>query len=103
MMKNIRNLFNDLVKSFSVKTQLQRELSEFLKVEITDLEIRQDESQTEIERFSVFDENEETEVVTIKNVIIKKWVVTYFIGNFRHDLNKNLYPEFYKILLKFKK
>ncbi len=102
-MKNIRNLFNDLVKSFSVKTQLQRELSEFLKVEITDLEIRQDESQTEIERFSVFDENEETEVVTIKNVIIKKWVVTYFIGNFRHDLNKNLYPEFYKILLKFKK
>ncbi len=103
MMKNIRNLYNNFVNTVSVKTQVQRELSEFLKVEITDIEIRKYESQTEIERFSVFDENEETEVVTVKNVIIKKWVVTYFIGNFRHNLNKNLYPDFYKILLKFKK
>jgi hypothetical protein len=85
------------------KKEIEKQLSDFLGVEIKDLEFWCKESTSEVERFSLFDEDEGTEVITVKNVTIKKHFFTYFIGNYRHDLSKNLYPDFYKILIKLKK
>ena len=101
-MKNIKFLYEDLAKSVSTKKQIEKELSELLKVEITDIELWCTESEIETERISFIDENGEVEVETFKTVIIKKRIITYFVGEFRHNLNKNLYPEFNQILLKIK-
>ena len=101
-MEKIKTLYEDLAKSFSTKKKIEKELSVFLGVEIKDLEFWCTESEIETERISVIDENGEVEVETFKTVIIKKRIITYFVGEFRHNLNKNLYPEFYQILIKLK-
>ncbi len=99
-MKKIRELYDKLITTKKLKSQIEKKLSLLLGVEISDLEIKCSENIKDKKVTEIFN-NGVIEVFKLQNTLIKEYSVTYFEKGLKKTMRESSFEDFYNILKSF--
>jgi hypothetical protein len=99
-MKKIRELYDKLITTKTLKSKLEKELSLLLGVEISDLEINCSEKITDKKVTEIFN-NGVIEVFKLQNTSVKEYSVRYFEKGLKTTMSESYFEDFYNILKSF--
>ena len=96
-MKKIRELYERLIITRTLKAELEKELSLLLGVEISGLEINSSEKITDQKVTEIFN-NGVIEVLKRENTLVKEYSVVYFEKGLKTTMPEGYFEDFYNIL-----
>jgi hypothetical protein len=99
-MKKIRELYDNLITTKTLKSQLEKELSLLIGAEISDLEINCSEKITDKKVTEIFN-NGVIEVFKLQNTSVKEYSVRYFEKGLKTTMSESYFEDFYNILKSF--
>jgi hypothetical protein len=99
-MKKIRELYDKIITTKTLKFQVEKELSLLFGVEISGLEIKCSEKITDKKVTEIFN-NGVTEVFKREDTLVKEYSVTYFEKGLKTTMPESYFEDFYNILKSF--
>jgi hypothetical protein len=99
-MKKIRELYDNLITTKTLKSQLEKELSLLIGAEISDLEINCSEKITDQKVTEIFN-NGVIEVLKRQDTLVKEYSVRYFKKGLKTTMPESYFEDFYNILKSF--
>lgn len=96
-MKKIKELYERIIITRTLKAQLEKQLSLLLGVEVSDLEINSSEKITDQKVTELFN-NGLIEVLKRENTLVKEYSITYFEKGLKTTMPERYFEDFYTIL-----